>query len=146
MVNLSKFAENLSELMERHGLNAPMLAKTLRIDRSNITRYLRGERLPQFDGFVAIVEYFNCSADVLLGRLDYAKETAFLPVIPFGERLRTVMAETKTTQYRLEKDLKISGGSIYRWLFNQALPSVESLEKLAEYMDVRVDYLLGRIK
>ena len=146
MVNLSKFAENLSELMERHGLNAPMLAKILRTDRSNITRYLRGERLPQYGGFVAMIEYFNCSADVLLGRLDYAEEVVFLPVLPFGERLRTVMSETKTTQYRLEKDLKISGGSVYRWLFDQALPSVDSLEKLAEYMDVRIDYLLGRIQ
>ena len=42
MVILSKFAENLSALMEEKNLNAPALGKILNMDRSNITRYLRG--------------------------------------------------------------------------------------------------------
>ena len=122
---LSNFAENLSALMSEHDLNAPALAKILKIDRSNVTRYVRGIRLPLFHGFIAIAEYFNVSADVLLGRVDYVSETKFLPVLPFGERLRKIMEETKTTQYKLEHDLHISGASVYNWLFNQTAPSVE---------------------
>lgn len=55
------------------------------------------------------------------------------------------MNETKTTQYRIEKDLHISGGTMYNWLINKSLPNVENLVRLADYMDVSVDYLLGRI-
>ncbi len=143
---LSNFAENLAELMTERNLNAPALAKILKMDRSNVTRYLRGLRLPVFHGFVAIAEYFNVSADVLLGRTDYASETEFFPVLPFGERLRQVMNETNTTQYRIERNLNISGSSMYNWLFNKTVPTVESLVKLADYMDVSVDYLLGRVR
>lgn len=146
MVTLSKFAENLYALMSERGLNAPALAKILETDRSNITRYLRGERLPLYQGFIALIEYFNCSADVLLGLSEYSSQEKFDAVGNFSERLRLVMKETNTTQYRIEKDVKISGGSMYRWLFNQTAPSVESIIKLAQYMDVSVDYLLGRVK
>lgn len=143
---LSNFAENLAELMAERNLNAPALAKILKMDRSNVTRYLQGLRLPVFHGFIAIAEFFNVSADVLLGRTDYSSEAEFLPVLPFGERLRQVMNETKTTQYRIERDLNISGSSMYNWLFNKTVPTVESLVRLAEYMDVSVDYLLGRVR
>ena len=146
MVILSNFAENLSALMSEHNLKAPALAKALQTDRSNITRYLRGERFPVFYGFMAILEYFNVSADVLLGLCDYAPETEFLPRPPFGDRLRTVMNETKTTHYRIERETNISGASMYNWLFNKSVPTVENLVKLAKYMDVSVDYLLGRIQ
>ena len=145
MVIMSKFAENLSALMIERNINAPSLAKALKTDRSNITRYLRGERLPLFHGFIAILEYFNVSADVLLGLLDYVPERTFYPLPPFGDRLRAVMQETKTTQYRIELEANISGGSMYKWLSNQTVPTVESLVKLAKYMEVSVDYLLGRI-
>ena len=146
MNNLSKFAENLSALMEERGLNAPTLAKELKTDRSNITRYLRGERFPVFSGFIAIIDYFHVSADVILGLLDYSAQTDFLPILPFGQRLREVMNETGTTQYRIEKNEQISGASMYKWLFDQSLPSVENLVKLAKHMDVSVDYLLGRVR
>ena len=146
MVVLSKFAENLSSLMSERNVNAPTLAKHLCTDRSNVTRYLNGKRFPSFSGFIAIVEYFNVSADLILGLTDYAKETTFHPIISFGARLRVVMAETKTTQYELVAKAKISGSNVYKWLFQKSFPSVENLVRLAEYMDISVDYLLGRIR
>ena len=146
MVIMSKFAETLSALMLERNLNAPALAKIIGTDRTNITRYLRGERFPTFKGLLALLDYFNVSADVLLGRVDYCEKQNFLPVMPFSGTLRRVMAETKTTQYRVEKDLHISGATMYNWLKDKSLPSVESLLKLAEYMDVSVDYLLGRVQ
>ena len=146
MIIMSKFAENLSALMSEHNLKAPALAKRIHTDRSNITRYKQGKRLPLFQGFIALIEYFNVSADVLLGLVDFTADTEFLPVRSFGDTLRTVMAETNTTQYRIEQDTDISSSSMYDWLFNRSLPTVENLVKLAEYMDISVDYLLGRIK
>lgn len=145
MILLSTFAENLATLMSEGNINAPALAKMLKTDRTNITRYLRGERLPLFKGFVAVIEYFNVSADLLLGRTEYAESQTFLPVQPFGTRLRKIMQETNTTQYRMEKDLRVSGATMYNWLINKSLPTVENLYKLADYMEVSVDYLLGRI-
>ena len=143
---LSKFSENLFSLMQENNLNAPALAKIINTDRSNITRYLNAERLPSFNCFVKLIEHFNLSADVMLGIKDYSLENTFLPIKNFGERLRFVMQETHTTQYQIEKQLKISGASMYNWLFKEVLPSVENLLKLSTFMGVSVDYLLGRIK
>ncbi|MBE7079509.1 MAG: helix-turn-helix transcriptional regulator [Clostridiales bacterium] len=145
MVIMSKFAETLSALMEEHTLNAPALAKLLKTDRTNITRYLRAERLPNYQDFVKLIEFFNVSADVLLGRMDYCNYQKFRPVQPFGTTLYHILNETKTTQYRVIKDLKISQATMYFWLRNNRLPTVENLDKLADYLDVTVDYLLGRI-
>ncbi len=145
MVILSKFAENLFSLMQEHNLNAPALAKLLETDRTNITRYLRGERLPLYNGFIKLIEFFNVSADVLLGRLDYCTVQEFHPVQPFGSTLRRVLEETNTTQYRIIKDLRISQATMYFWLLNDRLPTVENMDKVADYLDVPIDYLLGRI-
>ena len=145
MVILSKFAETLSGLMQEHNVNAPALAKIVNTHRTSITRYLCGQRLPNYDGFVAMLEYFNVSADVLLGRKDYCEIQVFNPVQPFGITLQRVLKETKTSQYRLQKDLHFSSSTTYAWISNQSLPSVERLDRLADYLDVSVDYLLGRI-
>ena len=104
MVDLSNFGENLSALMMERNIKAPALAKLLKTDRSNITRYMRGDRLPSHTSFLAILNYFSVSADVILGLQDYSSETEFLPTLPFGDRLRTIMEETKTTQYSIVKN------------------------------------------
>lgn len=138
------FAERLSEMMTEHGINAPALADVLKTDRSNITRYLRAEQSPYFELFVKMIDFFVISADYMLGISDYSPSEGFKKAKPFAEQLRLVMQGAKVTQYRMEKDLHISGSVMYRWLNGQSLPTVESLAKLAEYMDCSVDFLLGR--
>ena len=144
-MNMSKFAENLFLLMQEHDLNAPALADLIKTDRTNITRYLRGERLPLYNVFTKLIEFFNVSADVLLGRLDYCDVKEFHPIQPFGTTLRRVLEETNTTQYRVIKDLQISQATMYYWLLNERLPTVEKLDMLADYLELPIDYLLGRI-
>ena len=145
MIILSKFAENLFSLMSERNLNAPKLATLLNIDRTSITEYLRGKRFPNFKVFVSMLAFFNVSADVFLGRTEYSTATDFYPILPFGTTLRKVMEETHTTQYRIEKELHISGGTMYYWLIKQSLPTLHNLDKLADFMDVSIDYLLGRV-
>ena len=144
-MKMSKFAENLFLLMQEHDLNAPALADLIKTDRTNITRYLRGERLPLYNVFTKLIEFFNVSADVLLGRLDYCDVKEFHPIQPFGTTLRRVLEETNTTQYRVIKDLQISQATMYYWLLNERLPTVEKLDMLADYLELPIDYLLGRI-
>ena len=146
MVILSKFAENLLGAMEERNIKAPALAKELSVHRTSITRYLRGERLPNYEDFVSIVEYFNISADVLLGREEYCEVKTFHEVQPFGVTLRKVMKENKVSQYRLQKDLHFSSATTNFWLNDEKLPSMDRVDKLADYFEVSVDYLLGRIQ
>ena len=145
MVILSKFAENMLALMQEHNLSASALAKIINVDRSNIARYLRGEKLPGNASFIKIIEYFNVSADVLIGRLEYCDAQTFLPVQPFKVTLRKALEETHTSQYAIQKNLYFSSATTYAWLYGLRVPSVTHLVQLADYMDVTMDYLLGRI-
>ena len=142
---LSNFAETLSALMQEHNLNAPALGKILNMDRSNITRYLRGERLPDYRVFVTLIEYFNVSADVLLGRLDYCAVQTFQPTPPFGNALRKVLDEAKVSQAELQKQLHFSSATTYMWLANKRIPTMTHVVQLADYLETTIDYLLGRI-
>jgi transcriptional regulator with XRE-family HTH domain len=42
----------------------------------------------------------------------------------------------------LQKELGFSNGTIYRW--DKSLPSVDKLQKVADYFNVSTDYLLGK--
>lgn len=147
MVNLSKFDERLKELMSDKNINAPALAKAVGTDRTNITRYMRGERLPQFLTFVALIEFFDCSADYLLGLTEYQKDgKKYFKVQQFDKSLKNVFVKSGKSQYGLVKQKKISASLIFDWLTGKRLPSMENLIKLSEYFEVSVDYLLGREK
>lgn len=144
---LSKLPERLKELMFDKGVNAPKLAKELSIGSNTITRYLQGTSTPNFPIFIKLLEYFNCSADFLLG-LDEQPlyESAFAPVAPFGEQLRNALSSCNVTQYALQKKTGISWNNLHKWLKGDRLPYPDSLVKIASAMDCSVDYLLGRIK
>ena len=145
MTNLSNFAERLSEYMAETKDTAEQLSIKIGFDRSSVSGWKRGAHIPSGEAVYALVEYFHCSADYLLGRADYEIDgvTFLPPVDDFGLQLRKIMAETKTSQYHLTKAHGISGKLLYRWLHGK-LPNAENLVKLANCMGITVDYLLGR--
>ncbi|MGN0822958.1 MAG: helix-turn-helix domain-containing protein [Candidatus Gallimonas sp.] len=144
MVNLSIFVERLKEYMTEHELNATTLAPKIGFSRITISGLLNEAHVPSTEIIVALVEYFNCSADYLLGLVDYPRNVVFKPVKPFGESLRKCLKENGKSEYKLQKELNVSSSLTYRWLNNKAVPTVESLIKLSKYFDCSVDYLLGR--
>jgi transcriptional regulator with XRE-family HTH domain len=145
MDNLSKFGERLKEYMIESGNNATSLAKIVNTNRTSMSEYVRGLHLPDTQIFYALIEYFNCSADYLLGLSDYPLYTTFKPIPSFGERFRYVLEFCDYSQYRLEKELKISGSIVYNWLFAKTLPSVDNLIKIAKHLECAVDFLIGRV-
>ena len=48
------------------------------------------------------------------------------------------------SEYMIEKKAELPKGSFYRWRNGRANPSYEALKKLADYLDVSLDYLVGR--
>ena len=139
------FAERLKELMNERNLNAPALAKEIEANRTTISELLRGNYLPSTKHLIAIVEYFNCSADYLLGLIEFPPENIqYQSVKPFAERLRLCLKESHKTEYRLQKDLNISDSLTYHWLHGNTQPTVDTLIKLSKYFGFHVDFILGR--
>ncbi len=150
MVNLSKFAEMLEELMfehdTRHKTDAKTLAKALGVEGSTITRYLRTEREPSIENLVLLADYFKCSADYLLGRESENRLFTFEPCPPFSEQLVKVLKEYGYTCYRLSSDAKIHQSSVYAWKSGKRMPNLDSIIKIAELFECSVDFVLGREK
>ncbi|MDE7306127.1 MAG: helix-turn-helix transcriptional regulator [Clostridia bacterium] len=144
MESLKLFTERLKELMDDKNLTASELANKVNFHRVTISGILNGAHAPSTALLIALAEYFNCSADFLLGIIEFPRETIFKPVKPFSNILRNCLTQNNITEYRLQKDLKLSASLTYRWLRNLAVPSVDSLIALADYFGCSVDYLLGR--
>src|SRR5690554_6693798 len=62
----------------------------------------------------------------------------------FGERLARLRKEKKLSQYELADRLNFSRGQIANYEQGQRQPDYETLQKLADFFDVSLDYLLGR--
>lgn len=70
---MSKFHLRLRELRNSRKLSQQELADLLRISKSSINMYERGEREPSLDTQEAIADFFNVDMDYLMGRTSEIK-------------------------------------------------------------------------
>lgn len=62
----------------------------------------------------------------------------------FGERLRLLRTEKKLSQQDFANQIKLSKSSVNMYERNEREPGLETLEKIADYFNVDLDYLLGK--
>lgn len=60
----------------------------------------------------------------------------------FYSRLKEICEEKNTNVTTLLKNLNLSSGNLSKWK-NGGVPKSETISKIAEYLGVSVDYLLG---
>ena len=144
MVNLSKFAENLTDLIFDNHLTHKMLAQNTGIDEASICRYLKGNCMPNLKAIVTIAEYFNCSIDFLIGKSIEENHTKFLPCPPFAERLKFYLKQYNGSAYNFCKTVGLPDNRFYGWLQGTNFPRIDNVEKLADYFKCSIDKFLGR--
>ena len=62
----------------------------------------------------------------------------------FSERIRLLRSSYSYSQLELAKKLGVSKQSVSNWEDDNIMPSVEMLERVANFFEVTTDYLLGR--
>lgn len=65
---MSKFNIMLKSLRTSKGMTQDQLAKVLKISRSTIGMYEKGDREPDYETLESIADFFNVDIDYLLGR------------------------------------------------------------------------------
>lgn len=131
--------------MNDDGYTQTSLANAINTPRAKISLYKTGKSVPDFKYLIAFVEFFNCSADYLIGLTDYPKrDVKYKPVKPFGIRLREILNQKGKTQKSLIETKHISWNTLHNWLIAKSLPSIENLKKLADFLECSVDFILGR--
>lgn len=63
-----------------------------------------------------------------------------------AERIRELMKEEGLNQVRLADKIGVKQNTISAWLLGKKEPCITSLWLLADYFNVSVDYLIGRVK
>ncbi|WP_349292567.1 helix-turn-helix domain-containing protein [Thermoanaerobacterium butyriciformans] len=67
-----------------------------------------------------------------------------MDILEFKDRLKELRKELKKDRYEIAKFLNVSYSTIAKYESGVRSPDKETLDKLANYFNVSVDYLLGR--
>lgn len=62
----------------------------------------------------------------------------------FGERLKEIRTEKHLKQSDIAEMLNVSSNTVYAWENDKQEPSMSTLLKLCEILDVSLDYLFGK--
>lgn len=146
---LSKFGENLSDLLLDAKYTAKSFSEATGIDRSVVYKYLRGVVLPTLPNLLLIADRFGCSLDYLLGVTAENPPVRFQKAVPFDERFRALLTEKFQTRYRFllyarEKNAHIAKQSLDDWYHGKRFPSVDNFVMLAGLFNCPLDYFAGR--
>lgn len=141
-----EFQKRFKELAAETGLES----KTLTAEKIGMTYVTFSKAynygiVPKISVLVKICDFFDVSADYILARTDDERFTKSESGQTFKDRL-TLLKERKGLKsfYELADKVHIHKSNISQWLTKNYLPEIESLEILADYFDVSLDYLLGR--
>lgn len=139
------FNSRFTELYQESGLTTRQLAKELGVGATTISDWKNATQSVKLQNLLKICNYFNCSLNFIAGLTDIQLDFTPQTVTNFYNNLKRVIKECGKTQYRIEKDLKLSSGHFDQWKKGSD-PSLDTLLKLSNYLGVTLDYLVGREK
>lgn len=148
---LDKFSKRLKELMELEGLSKRALSLRLHVDRKSIRLWLNGVYFPRYDALIKLSLYFKVWINYLVGIDDHIgnrfKDSGIeLNAVPayFCETLKKYMQEKRLTKYAVAKKIRTDQKTLTKWLTQGSMPETATVIKIAQWMNVSLDELLGR--
>lgn len=140
---MNRYIKRLNELLENEDLHT--IASFMGMKNTNIIyEWLRERSHPNLKSLIKLANYFECSLDYLCGRTEDNSKYVAEQTTPFDIRLKQILKAKDITQYRLIKEKIMSKGNAYDWFHDKSNPSLESILKLADYLNVSIDHLVGR--
>lgn len=129
-----KFHEILKKIREERNLSTDSVAENIGVSVAAYRYYERGERQPTFETLCNIADYFDVSADFLLGRTDI-KEPAFndaLTAMNVDMSVRRSANDFETAYKALDDRYKAVICQAITTIANIAAPSEKSKQKGAD--------------
>lgn len=123
-------------LRQKKKITQADFAKILNISPSTIGMWEQNRRSPDNETLKKISEFFNVSVDYLLERYSSANYNSF------GERLKHERLDKNLSQKELADLLCLDRTSISKYETGSQIPETPTLEKLASFFKVSIDYLL----
>lgn len=67
---MATFEERLAALRKEKGISQAVLGEVLGVSRWSVLNYEAGKNRPDYDGLIALADFFGVSLDYLTGRTD----------------------------------------------------------------------------
>lgn len=140
---LSGFKDTFGELLKESYKSIKQISVELDTSPYVVLKWKHRLTDVKLKSLIKIADYFECSVEFLCGKTKNHIE--FTPKVcpPFSERIISVLKENKCSTYRLFKDTSIKPAQYHYWRKGTE-PLWSSLETVAEYLGITLDYLIGR--
>jgi len=139
-----EFQKSLNDLVNEQELGRTKLARAIQIDYRSFSNALNYGILPKPQALAKLADYFNISISELLGNTENDYFVKAKNPVDFYTRLEILRKERNISYYKLANDCHFDKSCISKWLKKNHIPSLETLELIADYFNVSLDYLLGR--
>ena len=140
---MATFQERLCDLIVEKEIKSHELAATIGVNTTTINDWKRGKYQVHLTNAIKLADFFECSLDYLMGRTQDVAYFTPRACPPFYPNFLAVLKEKGCSTYRLRTDTSISGGHFDSWKTGND-PLVLTIIPIAEYLDVTLDYLVGR--
>ena len=145
MNNLSNFPERLKELMFDHEeIKSEALGAAIGVHGTNVRAWMKGKSLISLENAIKLADFFQCRLDYLAGISENAENITPHALPEFYTNLRNVMEQKGVTRYSLAKKPEIKDVYFTKWAHG-AKPDLITVIILADYLEVSLDYLVGRV-
>lgn len=126
--------EIIKQLANKRNQPLQQVAEKLGFSKNLIYRWKISE--PKAKDLAKIADYFDVTTDYLLGRT----ENNTFNVLPIFQRIQDLAAKRNKNLKDISLELGFSKNYLYT--LKTQVPSVDKLQKLAEYFRVTTDYLI----
>lgn len=137
--------KRFEELVNTTHKSKKELAEFVNIPVTLVYKWLNNETNPSFNNLILIADFYEISVDYLVGRTEDDSSVKTKNLIPFDENVKTILKTKHITKYRMFKDCGFSDGHEFSWFTQKNLPRYDNLIKMADYLNVSMDELMGRV-
>ncbi len=141
---VEKFTNSLNDIIVERGYNTTSLSQAMGVDKILVHKWRRNGKDVKLKTLIKLADFFDCSIEYLCGKTDVCLDyTPNREILPFGVRIKQVLAECHVSAYSLLENTTIKRSQYQHWK-DGIEPRLSSLETIAEYLSITIDYLVGR--
>lgn len=152
--------QNILNLSKQHKITNQELCKILNTNPNKIYDWKIGKSKPSAEDIMTLAKYFNVSSDYILGLANEnfdspvkleepedentVKERNFMQNKQTSDIIKNFCKKRNISITQLLNSCNLTKSFIYDLERRNTCPSTDKLERIADYFDCSIDYLIGR--